>query len=469
MPTRPNLLILMPDQLRGDCLSSAGHPVVETPHLDRLAAEGVRFDGAYTTCPVCMPARSSFLSGQYCHNHGQWGNYGSLPATADTYAYRLQQAGYRTCHLGKGHLYAHGSGMHLREEEPFMHALGWDDVLETTGPHATRVTDSILTDHWRDLGLLDTFRDDYNRRAEHGFLTADWPSPLPPGETPDDFVGRSAVEYLSGYDHEEPWLAFVGFGGPHEPWDPPADWFARYEGRAMDPPQPLFPAEAWLSPAAAAHHAALAARVKELPPELVARIRALYYAKVSHIDWWIGQILAVVETRGWADNTAILFWSDHGEMLGDRGHYHKTLFFDPSARVPFMLRLPDRAGAGGVRSQLVSLVDAFPTLLDLAGCEPRPREFGRSLLPLVANPEAAHHDAVFSEIGERTMIRDERFKLVVDRTGEVLKLYDVESDPRETCNLAGKPGTEDTISRLRERLLRWHLETATRYGHLHRG
>ena len=455
----PNILILMPDQLRADCLSCAGHPIVKTPSIDRIAAEGIRCERAYTTSPVCMPARSSFLTGLYCHNHGQWANYGQLPDTADTYLHHVREAGYRTAHIGKSHLYGHG-GQHLREREPYMRALGWDDIHEVTGPHATCTTDSIMTDHWRRKGCLDTFREDYRRRDEAGWV-ATWPSPMPPGETLDDFVGRTATEYLAGYNRNEPWLTFVGFGGPHEPWDPPAEWLAMYDWKHMDSARPVASPDAWLPPAAAEHQHRLQTADPCYTPEVQARIRALYYAKISHIDGWIGRIWRVVEQRGWADNTAIIFWSDHGEMLGDKGRYHKEVFYEPSVHVPFILRLPDRRGTGQVRRQLVSLVDGFPTILDLAGCPARRVEFGRSLLPMATDATAPTHDAVFSEIHDRTMIRNERHKMVVRKDGEVLKLYDLEQDPGETVNRVGQDGSEPIIRDLRERLLQWHLSTAT--------
>jgi len=463
---RPNILILMPDQMRADTLSCAGHPVIQTPNLDRLAAEGIRFPRTYTTSPICMPARSSFLSGLFCHNHGQWGNYGRLPVTADTYARRLQAAGYHTCHIGKSHLYPHRRDHHLKEEEPYMQGLGWMDVLETTGPYATCSTRSILTDHWESLGLYETFLNDYRRRGKEGGVAAAWPSPLPPGETMDDFVGRTACEYLSSYQRNEPWLVFVGFGGPHEPWDPPADWAARYEGHPMDPPQPVSPPESWLTGEAARYRESLREREHPLPLETVAKIRALYYAKISHIDDWIGRIWQVVERRGWADQTAVVFWSDHGEMLGDRNLYHKSLFYEPSARIPLILRLPDRSAAGSLRPHLVSLVDIAPTLLEFAGAEPRKREFGRSLLPIVRQPDASHHEVVGSEIYDRTMIRDERYKMVVNDRGAVLELYDMEKDPLETRNLAGHSRTGAVVRRLQAQLLRWQLATATDWTQL---
>ncbi len=458
MPDTPNILILMPDQWRADCLSCAGHPIVRTPNVDRLAAEGTRFARAYTTCPICVPARGSFLTGLFPHNLGQLGNYGVLPPGIDTYLHHVRAQGYRTCHIGKSHLHPHVAGKHLRDGADWMHDIGFDDVFETTGPHATRTTDSILTDRWRACGCLDTFRDDYTRREDSKEI-ATWPSPMPPGEHMDDVVGQTAEDYLSNYDRSEPWLTFVGFGGPHEPWDPPVEWAERYDWQAMDAPLPATEPGPWVPPAAAAHQRHVQRFDPRLHPEAIARIRALYYAKISHVDHCIGRVLDVVRQRGWDANTAVLFWSDHGEMLGDKRRVHKMLFYEPSVHVPLILRTPDRAGAGAVRSQIVSLVDAFPTLLDLAGAPPRPVSFRRSLLPLAHDAAAAHHDAVFSEIDDRTMVFDGRFKLVVCASGETLKLYDLANDPTEAENLVGKPGAEAVTTRLRERLLLWFLST----------
>ncbi|MHC4984126.1 MAG: sulfatase family protein [Planctomycetota bacterium] len=459
---RPHVLILMPDQMRADCMSCAGHPVVRTPNIDRLAGEGVRFANAYTTSPVCMPARSSFLSGLFCHNHGQWGNYGHLPADADTFARRLADSGYRTCHVGKSHYYSHKAGDHLGNHVPFMNALGWQDVFEATGPFATQRTDSIMTDHWRDLGCLDTYRRDYARRGETGWLKATWPSPMPKGEALDDFIGRTATEYIDGYDRDEPLLMFVGFGGPHNPWDPPADWAEMYDPQQIDAALPPAEAPSWLRPAAAEHQRNLQHAPEGLTPALLGEIRARYYAKISHIDWWVGRILDALERRGMLESTAVIFWSDHGEMLGDKGRFHKGVFYDAAAKVPLILRPPNRRGAGGLCHALTSLVDIFPTVLELAGCDAKEDSFGRSLRPLVAEPWSASHDAVFSEIDRRTMIRDGRYKMVVDCSGAVLKLYKMLDDPDETTNLVGKAGSGQIIRRLRSRMLDWYLATQKR-------
>lgn len=474
MAESPHILILMTDQQRADCLSCAGNTLIQTPNMDRIAAEGVLFSNAYTTSPVCMPARSSFLSGLYSHNHGQWWNYGRLSANTDTYLHHLKRAGYHTCHVGKSHLYPHERGAHLDEEKPFMHALGWMDVLETTGPHATVYTDSIMTDHWQKIGCLDTFRNDYKRRTEarkENAKIATWPSPMPKGETLDDFIGHTAVQYISEYDSKEPVLLFVGFGGPHEPWDPPADWAARYNPSAMKPAKPITEPGHWVPPAAAGHQRLLQNDESPLTTEVAARIRALYYAKISHIDWWCGQVVDAFKKRGFLDNTAIIFWSDHGEMLCDKGRLHKTVFYEESVHVPLIIRPPKMENPGRVSKSIVSLVDIFPTLLDIAGCEPKEECFGRSLMPLFSDLNATINDAVFSEIQTmmhhdghlkfRTMAFDGRFKMVVDNTGTPLKLYDLAEDPEEAVNLVGKKETEETISHLRDLMLDWYLNTQT--------
>jgi len=157
----------------------------------------------------------------------KWNNAGHLNldllshSGLETYPLALKKIGYHTCHIGKSHLYPHVPGRHLEECKSFMQRLGWDEVLETTGPWATVRTDSIMTDHWRRIGCLKTSRNDYLKRREVGPTKALWPSPMPEEEHLDAFIGRLAVEYLSNYNRKEPFLLFVGFGGPYPPFDPP--------------------------------------------------------------------------------------------------------------------------------------------------------------------------------------------------------------------------------------------------------
>ncbi|MFW6133494.1 MAG: sulfatase [Planctomycetota bacterium] len=472
MPTRPHVVVLMTDQHRADCLSCAGHPNVRTPNLDRIAAEGTRFANTYTSCPVCMPARSSFLTGLYSHNHGQWKNGGHLPRGTDTFALRLREAGYDTFHVGKSHYYGHRKNDHLDNHKDYLDALGWSDACETTGPFATLQCRSALTDRWEKQGLWKVFREDYRRRSEVNRAKATWPSPLPEAEHPDAFVGRRAVEHIERYDADRPMLLFVGFGGPHYPWDPPACWAEKYDPSDMDPALATDEPPGWLPPAAARHMQELRDSPLEdspVDPDDNARFRALYYAKISHIDHWCGRILEALEARGMRDDTAVVFWSDHGEMLGDKGRFAKSVLYDGAVRVPLIVRPPGGA-AGGACEALVSLVDAPATILDLAGCGEssggEPLGFGRSLVKALGGQTAGEgwsgREAVFSEIARRTMVCDGRYKMVVAHTGELLKLFDLREDPTEATNLAGRQETRDVVAALRERLLDWRLATDAR-------
>ncbi len=459
---RPNILILMTDQQRGDCLSCAGHPVVQTPNLDRLAAEGVRFSNAYTTSPVCMPARSSFLSGLYVHNYGQWNNYGHLPEDVDTYLHHLRAAGYRTCHVGKSHFFQHLPGEDMRDYDPFMRKLGWDDIFETGGPWGSVEATSIASDHWKKLGVWEDLLADYEKRRHKagGHLKGTWPSVLPEGETLDDFVARTAADYVSSYESPEPLLLFVGFGSPHEPWDPPRSWADRYDPAAMPPPEPAPDPGPWVPQRAADYQRKLWSQF-ETAGEDLALIRSRYFAKISHADECAGRVLEAFDQRGWMENTAVIFWSDHGEMLGDKQRLHKGVFFEPSARVPLIVRRPRETAPGTVAPGLVDLTDLFPTILELGGCPPKETAFGRSLLPMCADPSRRLREAVFSEVGDRTMVRDERYQLVVNAQGDSLLLFDMARDPGEEVNILGKPEAAAVEAGLRARLLSWHLKTPT--------
>jgi len=464
---RPNILIIMPDTFRGDSLTCAGHPAVQTPNLDRLAAMGVRFDNAYTSSPVCMPARSNCISGLYCHNTGQWTNHGRFPAGTRTYMNVLKENGYHTAHIGKSHYYVHSNRCsdktpHLDEFRYILEEMGHDDVLETTGPWATVGTDSILTDRWREKGLLDVFRDDYVKRGKVGAFQATWPSPLPEEEHMDTFVCRTAAEYLDAYDRAEPFAVFVGIGGPHDPWDPPQAWADRFEAVDVPEPIPPTPPEDWLGEAALAYHQAEMGEAKDASTWQA--IRRLYYAKIAHLDSLVGEILDTLDRKGELDNTAIIFWSDHGDRLCDRGKYAKGVFFDESARVPIILRLPGNPGAGTVCNGVVSINDIFPTVLEAAGVEAID-SFGQSLCPATQQPSTVFHDAVFSEIGgcraRQTMVRTGRHKMVINEEAETLQLFDMRDDPNELRNLAGRQDMQEIEQELKARIFAWRLQTET--------
>jgi len=452
-----DILILMPDTQRADWLGCYGAEFVNTPNIDRLAAEGARFTRATTPCPICMPARTSFLTGMYPHNHGQWHNVGRLQDTQESFLHPLKALGYRSCHVGKSHLHPHGSGRDLREAEPFMNAIGWDDVFETTGPWSTRTTTSILTDWMKENDHLETFLDDYAKRKDARVRNL-WPSPLPDGKHPDDFIAQTAVDYIQNSDRSQPMCLFVGIGGPHDPWDCPKQ-FDHYDPKDMPAPLPTDPAPEWLKEPALTHHKEIMKHNPDVTAEEWARVRSLYSGRVEHVDHCFGKVLdAWSEARG--DDTWIFYWSDHGEMLGDKNRTAKSVYYQGSDHIPMIVRPPKGANAPVVCDGLVGLTDLTATVLEAAGCETMSRNvFGKSLLPVFDDPSSVGSDLSFSEISEFTMVTDGRWKMVVDRGNNVLQLYDLEADPGESLNLAGKPDQLEVEERLKLEILKFHLKT----------
>jgi arylsulfatase len=463
VPDKPHILIIMPDQQRGDAMGCAGNPVIQTPNTDRLAAEGMRFHGV-TPSAICMAARSSFITGMFPHQTGVWSNKGGVPADADTLFHHLQDAGWRTAHVGKSHYIGHVSS-HLKEDESYMHGLGFDHVHEVTGPRATRGIDSHMSDHLAKIGLLDTFRDDYNARDTDWAFNV-WPSPLPWEEYLDSYVGRKATEWIDNAENDDPTCMYVGFPGPHEPWDAPEPYASMY--KPSDMPEAIPPSEQheWLDDSV--WEKTTERRVEDIDPAKVAAIRSSYYGKISLIDHWVGEILAAYERKGWLDNTLVIYFSDHGEMGGDHDQIYKSVQYRGSADVPFIVRWPGHVAEGVSTDAFAQCTDIFPTIDELIGRESPANLAGRSLWPTLRDP-SVHSDmpggghAAFMEVwngSERiSMVQTDRHKYVVDNSGAGLSLFDTVNDPDERVNLVGHPDHKQTETDLRDHLLRWMIAT----------
>jgi choline-sulfatase len=498
MADRPNVLVLMSDQHRPQALGCAGNDAVHTPNFDRLAERGVTFEEAYTTSPLCGPARKSFISGVYPHNTHMIQNGGWLPADDETVFQRLQEAGYYTGHVGKGH-WGPGIEDHYDENEAYMYQRGFDYVCESagTGPGTALDDRSFVSDEWARKGLLETFQEDLlRRREESGF----WPSPLSVENHFDGVVSRRAIDFLDGYDRSEPFALFVGWGGPHDPLDPPEAMVETYDG--ADIPDAVEPAEPgdWVPgravefmenegiagptqdewPAEAVEKANggyLPTTVHpggqwrpEMRSEEVETLRRYYYAKVSLLDHWLGEILDTLEARGELENTLVVYTSDHGEMAGDHGLLAKKSFFDASVRIPFIVSWPAEFETGGRTDALTEIIDIGPTVLDAATGSRDLRTFGESLVPVLGNPdgETTDRDAAFSIVrghtdNHKAMVVTHEYKYAVDNEGAGYMLFDREADPDERENLLGHPDYADVERELQGRLLQFYHETCTQY------
>jgi arylsulfatase A-like enzyme len=454
---RPHVLVIMADQFRWDCLGAAGNGQVKTPHLDRLARDGVRFPRAYCPLPVCTPARYSLLSGLYVHQHGGWTNRCTLARELDTFPRALRRAGYRTHAVGKMHctptyLDVGFERMELAEQN----GQGrYDDDYHRELMANGLVPSTDLIDQereWREAApasYWETFG------AERSNLPEEWHSTT--------WIGDRAVRAIEGWSEqsgsgetheaEQPQLLMASFVKPHHPFDPPAPWDAMYDPAALDvlpgwtdaPPPEDVAVNAGYFP-----H-------ERLTKETLQHVMAHYYATISQLDHHVGRMLAALDRQGLYERTLIVFTADHGEYLG----YHHLLLkggqmYEPLARVPLLLKLPGAASAsrGEVRETLVSTVDVAPTVLRAVGLEPSPDMRGLDL----ADPGSAR-EYVFAETqrGAAYLVRSERHKLLLHRESSRTRFYDMERDPYELHDLSGEPEAALLLREHQDALARWML------------
>ena len=433
---RPNVLFIMTDQLRADAIACCGPGLAHTPNLDALAKRGTLFSQCRTVSPICAPARAALLAGLYPHQLGIWYNAPhTFPSAIPNWVKTLKAAGYHTSVIGKTHYYPYnGSVPDMRQAELLINSYGYDYVDEIPGPRVSGHLLSHMTAIWQDKGYLEKVREDLASRynGNHAVTRA---SVLPLELYPDVYVGQQAAGYLEAYSDPEPFFCFVSFGGPHEPWDCPREYSARFDDVATPPALEAFadacpgrPRGVWDQ---GPHH-------PPFSPEDVIAIRRNYAGKTSLIDDQIGSILRALAGTGRLDDTIIIFTSDHGEMNGDHGRLYKENFLESSVRVPLIAQVP---GCPAARSEaLVELQDIGPTILELAGFEPGFSQCGISFAGLIGNTgdqSHPHRPIVFSEYDREIMVYDGRWKLVVNQQSEPYLLFDLGSDPAESLNLAG--------------------------------
>jgi choline-sulfatase len=451
MSDRPNILFIVTDQQRSDALGCTGG-WVQTPTLDRLAAEGVRFANCVTTAPVCVPARLNLATGRYCHNTGVWNNCGhTMPEATPTWFAALRDAGYHTALFGKTHWHPHRGD--IRDREHLVHSYGFDFVDEATGPRASAQVASNMTDTWEAAGLWQAYRDDYAER----FSNKRWvvrPSPLGSEHFYDTYVGQAACRYLADYDGDAPWFCYVGFPGPHEPWDTPEPWASRHAPADMPEPRSA-PAGNHDRPRGRLDHMLETQSIPFEPGE-TQQLRADYAGNVALIDDQVRQIVEAVERRGEWDDTVVAFTSDHGEMNGDAGLIYKSNMLDPALRVPMIVRSPGTAagaGAGAVSDAYVEWFDIGPTLVELAGRKLAHQQFARSFVPTLTDPAIPHRPEAISELDGEIMLLNDEWKVVLNDEGLPYLLFDRRNDPEESRNLAGLPESREIESALRLRIL----------------
>lgn len=430
-----NLVLIMADQHRRDALGCAGHPLVQTPNLDRLAASGVQFTNAYTNCPICVPARASFATGRYVHEIGYWDNGTPYEGRIQSWGHRLTQQGHHVTTVGKLHYRSQQDDTGFPDQRLPMHVhRGEGDVFGMVREPMQQVAGS-------------------RKRV----LNAG------PGESDYTHYDRAITAESVRWLQEEapqlthPWVLFVSLTCPHPPLRAPQEFYDRYSQDEVEL-RDSYRASGWSQ-----HPAITAQRYRvELDQELdeatQRRALATYYGLCTFMDDNVGQVLDAITAAGLSDSTRIIYTSDHGEMAGEQGHWGKSTMYEPSVGIPLLMAGPELP-ANRHCAVNTTLVDLFQTILDCVGAQPDPADRdlpGRSLWPIASGQEAPERIA-FSEYhasGSPTgifMVRDERYKYIY-YAGLPPELFDLATDPQERRNLARDPAFQEVVASLDRQL-----------------
>ncbi|MEM7734602.1 MAG: sulfatase-like hydrolase/transferase [Deinococcota bacterium] len=424
---RPNLLVLMPDQLRADFLGCYGNPVFETPNIDALSLEGVRYQRAISPSPLCVPARASLLTGKNAVENGVLDNLHWLhpehnAIEVPSWPSQLNAAGYQTAAIGKMHFY------------PWDASEGFDTRIIAEDKRHLLIEDDYH-DYLEDVGLRRYHGNEHEGYVEHKGAII---SRIPAEHQVDTWVATQSCQFIEQHQNKHPFALMVGFPGPHCPYDPPATLADHYDPETMPASVPATPDSArfraWniaanKRPWNGVDYTSFEAHHK-------ARIRAYYAALVKQIDQGIGRIIASLKDRGLYEDTVIIFTSDHGDFLGDYDLIGKTLFYEPSIHVPLIVKPATSAKVAVPRTleTSVSLTDVTATLLALAGLEPQATA-DSCPLPGLGLETPSIRDAIFGATNLGMMLTDDTWKYCRYTNGDT-HLFDLTADPTEQYNLA---------------------------------
>ncbi len=469
--SRPNLLLFTPDQLRADAVGCFGNPAAHTPNVDSLAARGARFDSAWSQHSACAPSRVSFMTGWYPHVAGHRTLDNLLAPEEPNLLRLLGNAGYNVALPGhRGDVFAPGVTEASTDFCGFLDTpqVGFADLRVAHGP-----------DHPLTRGFY------LGRQGEA------------PRVDVDEATTRTAIRWLEEGLDDRPWAMWVPLFAPHPPFMVEDPWFSMHDRAGV--PLPI-PAEAGVGKPAFMEEYRRRYGWQDLAEEHLREITATYYGMVSRVDDQLGRILAAVDRVGTGDDTVVVFFTDHGEYLGDHGLVEKW----PSGLDPALMRNPlvvagPGVAEGSVVAGEVELVDLLATCLELAEEEASHSHFGRSLTGLLADPASPHRDAAFCEggfnpadehlfeeagwlyrhkgeiqhemphlVGKAVCVRTSSWSFVY-RVEEGDELYDRVADPSEVVNLLATDRSDDqevvdTVAGMRDRLLGWLVETGDVVG-----
>ncbi len=459
---RPNVLLFMADQMRRDCLGCYGNPVIRTPHLDRIAAEGTRFDSNIGQNPVCSPSRASILTGRYPRTNGVRSNGVGLRTSEVTLAGHLRSNGYRTGAFGKLHLVPQLASAPARMSAVNGPYYGFDTFHITEDPKVGEYLEFV-------------------ERTAPGYLAAVRKSNagIPVELHQSHWIADRTIDFIREQTHSgSPFFALCSFVDPHHPCDPPEPYRSMYDpadipaprrkaGEMKDKP-PYFAefADAWAQQVAGRLNSSEAS---------VRAFASQYYGEISLLDSQIGRVLAALDAAGERENTIVAFTSDHGELLGDHGLLFKGAFlYDSLINTPLLISWPGQPGKGSAVGALTESMDVGPTLLELAGVTPPAAMQGHSLVSLCQGKVSRVHEATLTEtvdpggqpfLGQRfrarlETLRTRDWKLSFHHGRPFGELYDLRNDPHEFVNLWADPGYQVRRQELTDQLLDRLIGTA---------
>ena len=437
-----NLIVFLSDNHARDVMGCAGHAWVKTPNLDSLAARGVLFEQAYSTSPLCCPARAAMATGRFPHRTRYWDNALAYDGRVPSWMHRVREHGHEVAAMGK---------LHYRGGDDY----GFSEEIQTMHLHEGKgATLTLLRGYDEEPARTDSsFYDLYAKRSGEGVTTY---------QTYDTEITAAAQAWLRQHAKSDgtPWVLLVSWVCPHPPFTVPKRFLDLYPVDEMPLP-PGWEGEGWASHPAYRHLRRLERLPDRMDPHMLRQVAAGYFGLVSYLDEQLGKVLATVDELGIGNTTRMIYTSDHGEMFGAHGLFGKRMLYEASAGVPLIVAGPDTP-RGARRAAPVAHVDLFPTILEAMGVPLGDEDAdvpGHSLW----GPAQGQDDtgrAIFAEYhahGSQTgmfMLRRGAYKLI-HHIGHPPQLFDLEADPSELHDLAEQAAFAPTLAALQRELLKY--------------
>ncbi|MEX0729631.1 MAG: sulfatase-like hydrolase/transferase [Aquisalimonadaceae bacterium] len=519
----PNFIFIITDQQRADYLGCYGHPVLKTPNIDRIATGGTRFERCYVNTPICMPNRSSLMTGRMPSAHGVRNNGVPLDPDANTFTHLLRAHGYRTALVGKSHLQTMTGRPSLLKREPRnpdhrqppesmqdSHLRGYyDERVTQESPAYWKQPDAgihtpfygfdhvdLVTDHGDMAGghylhwLRDQGVDPERLRGRDNALPNDyvcpqaWRTAMPEELYPTHYIVERSLAYLDRHAQwggEQPFFLKLSFPDPHHPFTPPGRYWDMYRPEDMVLPESFHPGQGYNPPPTVRHahdnqdkanrEGMMAFAINEREAR---EAMALSCGMIAMIDDAVGEILDRLEALDLSRDTVVVFTSDHGDFLGDHRLLLKgPIHYQSLVRVPLLWRDTGGQAANGDSSELASTIDIAATILDRAGIDPYHGMQGRSLLPALRGSTDNDDDVLIEEDGQRLLyglqepprlrtLVTHRYRLTLCHGAPWGELYDLREDPHELHNLWDSPAAGSIKAELLERLARKQMALTDR-------